>query len=353
MDRGVRADGLRPAFPTKTFPNHFTIVTGMYTERHGLVGNTMYDPARGLTYSMSDRSAVRDGRWYLGEPIWVTAERQGMVTAPNFWPGSEAMIKGVMPSYWRPYDGKVPLDVRVDSVIWWLSFPVERRPHFVTLYMSDVDSAGHDLGPDDPEIEKAIIRVDNAIGRLLDGIASLAIQDQIYLLIVTDHGMATTGPDQYTAIETLIDDPKVRIVDSGPYANLSVSGTLRDATSVRDTINAKLQHGRAYLRSEVPAELHYRHSPRIGDVVIIMEEHFQVGPREWTPKKPGGTHGWRPELDSMQGIFLAMGPGIKNGSRIPTVSNIDIYPFMTEVLRLKPNAPIDGKAGVLRRQLLK
>lgn len=342
---GIRAEGLLSAFPSKTFPNHITIVTGLYPSRHGVVANSFLDRVRGDTYSMSDRVAVRNGTWYWGEPIWVTAERQGMVAATHFWPGSEAAIGGIRPSYWVPFDDNASNESRVDSVLEWMRFPAERRPHFLTLYFSTVDTAGHRYGPASPEVGTAIQEVDRQLGRLLDGIDKLAIRDKVYILLVSDHGMSESGPDKYISIESLIDPNRVKVGDAGPFANLYIEGGRSVARAVRDEINAKLQHGRAYLREEVPAYLHYNRGSRIGDVVVIMEEHYQIGSANRAPKTPGGAHGWPPDLKSMHGIFLARGPGLKKDARIPLVRNIDIYPFMAELLHLRPARTIDGRSG--------
>lgn len=347
-NRGVRSDGLLSVFPSKTFSNHLSIVTGLRAERHGIVSNSFYDPQREQRYSMSDAKAVTDGTWYLGEPFWVTAERQGMVTGTYFWPGSEAAIQGVRPSYWTTYDGKVPNASRVDTVLGWLQFPPERRPHFVTLYFSDVDTAGHAAGPASPQVGRAIEEVDRQLGRLLDGIEKMDIRDQVYVVLVSDHGMSETGPSQYVSIESLIDVNRVTVTDAGAVTSLRVTAGAAEAPRVRDDINARLEHGRAYLREEVPPKFHYSRSSRIGDVIVIMEEHYQIGRSDRIPKGPIGAHGWDPALKSMNGIFLVMGPNIRKGVRVPLVSNLDIYPFMAELLGVRPASRIDGRSGKLR-----
>ncbi len=349
MQQGVRAEGLIPVFPSKTFPNHYSIVTGMYADHHGLVSNGFYDPQRQQTYAMSDRAAVQDGSWYGGEPIWVTAEKQGMVAASFFWPGSEAAIGGVRPTYTKEYDSDVPNEVRVDTVLDWLKMEPEKRPHFITLYFSDVDSAGHHFGPRAPEVQAAIATVDHQLGRLLDGIESLPMREPVYVIVVSDHGMAETGPEQYIALDSLIDMEGVRIADAGTNANLHITGGSKQARAVRDAINRKLQHGRAYLRREIPATLHYRSNPRIGDIVIVMEEPYQIGSKDRAPRGLGGAHGWNPTVASMHGIFLVMGPGMKRGATIPRFENIQVYSLMAELLGLKAYGKIDSRPGWLRK----
>jgi hypothetical protein len=339
-----------PVFPTLTFPNHYTQVTGLYPERHGIVGNNFWDPARGQQYSLGNRSAVMDGSWYRGEPIWVTAERQGVRAASYYWVGSEAAIQGVRPSYWKPYDGSVPNAARVDTVLSWLRLPAGQRPHLVTLYMSSVDGAGHLAGPHTHWVEDALFNVDDALGRLLDGIAALPQRDSVYLLIMSDHGMARYEAHEHEVLAHHIDLSRVRVAASGTYASLHVQSGGPTAAELRDRLNAGLRHGRAYLRHETPERWRYRADPRIGDVVVIMDEPYHI--LRGTPSgASGGNHGWPPESEAMQGALLLMGPTIPARGRIAPVRAVDLYPFFAEVLRLQPNADIDGEAGALRRAL--
>jgi predicted AlkP superfamily pyrophosphatase or phosphodiesterase len=219
--------------------------------------------------------------------------------------------------------------------------------------MSDVDNAGHRYGPGSSQVADAIKTVDRAIGRLLDGIETLPVRQQVYVVVVSDHGMTESAPEQYVAIESLIDMEGVRVADSGPNANLHIKGGRQRAVAIRNELNRKLQHGRAYLRSEIPLQFHYRADRRIGDLVIVMDEHYQIGTKERTPKEPGGSHGWNPKLTAMHGIFLASGPGIKKGATIPRFPNVDIYPMMTELLKLKPAKQLDGRRGRLRKLIMK
>lgn len=348
MRRGVRATGMIPAFPSKTFPNHYSIATGMYTETHGLVANWFWDPQRRGTYGMNDTlGTFRDGTWYRGEPIWVTAEKQGMVSASYYWPGSEAAIEGVKPSIYKAFVDQVSNAQRVDSVLAWLALPESARPHMVTLYFSDLDGAGHARGPMSAAVDSAAAVVDTALGRMLDGIERLPIRNQTYLLLVSDHGMTETSPRWYAALDTLIDMRGVRLAEGGPSANLHVDGGRARALVLRDSINRRMRFGRAYLREDVPKHLHYDKDPRIGDLVVIMNEHFQIGMASRPPNHEGGSHGWDPALPSMHAIFVASGPGIPAGTVIPEFENVDVYSYMAELLGLTPARGIDGMAGRL------
>lgn len=346
-DAGVRSTGMIPVFPSKTFPNHFSIVTGMYAEHHGLVGNRFWDPQRNAAYSMGDTTTVVDGSWYRGEPIWSTAEKQGMVAASFFWVASEALIAGARPSRWKKFDLRVPNFDRVDTVLTWLALPPENRPHLVTLYFSDVDGAGHDHGPLSYQVDTAAKRVDAALGRLLDGIEKLAIRDRVYVILVSDHGMSEVSRRWYAALDTLIDMQGVRMVDPGPNVNLHVQGGRQRAIVLRDSINRRMRHGRAYLRGELPAHLHYNADPRAGDLIVVMDDHFTVGRADRPPRDGEATHGWDPTIPSMHATFVARGPGIPAGKVIGNFENVDVYPYIAELLGLRPAAAIDGKRGRL------
>lgn len=354
MRRGVRSVGMIPVYPTKTFPNHYSIVTGMYAETHGVVGNRFWDPLRGAMYAMGETTAVWDASWYRGEPIWTTAEKQGMVAASFFWVASEAAIGGAGPSTYKKYDGSVPNARRVDSVLAWLALPARQRPHMITLYFSTVDDAGHDYGPLSPQVDTAAKAVDATLGRLLDGIDQLqpATRDRVYLLLVSDHGMSETSPRWHVALDTLIDLDGVQVVDPGPGVSLHVRGGAERARVLRDSINRRMRHGRAYLRGELPARLHYNADPRIGDLVVAMDDHFTIGQADRPPREGSATHGWDPQFPNMHAIFVASGPGIPAGKMIPSFENVEVYPYMAEVLGLRPAAGIDGKRGRLAALIL-
>jgi len=353
MSRGARAQSMLPVFPTITFPNHYSLVTGLYPEHHGIVENGFFDPVRNAPYSFRNPLTVTDGSWYGGEPIWLTAERQGMVAACFFWPGSDADVKGIRPTFWNKYDGSVPNGTRIETVLGWLQLPPERRPHLITLYFSDVDSISHRKPIGDLDVAAAVGGVDRWLGVLLDGLAKID-PGRVLLLLTSDHGMADTAAVRTVQLGDLIDTTGIRAGYSGPVTGLHVSVAAGTPQSVRDRINAGLQHGRAYLRQEVPERHHFRDSPRAGDVVVIMEEGWVIATsilNRATLQREWGEHGWDPDLPSMKAIFLIAGPGIPGGATIPEVENIDVYPLMAELLGLTPAAAIDGHPGRIRALL--
>jgi predicted AlkP superfamily pyrophosphatase or phosphodiesterase len=348
IKRGARAHWMKPVFPTLTFPNHYSLVTGLRPARHGIVFNSFWDPVRGEKYALGDEKSVSDGTWYGGEPIWVTAETQGMVAACFFWPGSEAAIKGVRPSLYRSYLHTLPNSERVASLLEWLRLPVASRPHILTLYFSTLDSASHAGRLDRPAIQTAALEVDAAIGQLLDGIDALPIAHEINLLITSDHGMVDTRRAQVIDIEKIADMSGVVAFFGGPVTAVHVPDAAK-AVRIRDQVNAALRHGRAYLRQAVPERFYLRDTPRAGDVVIIMDEGWTMERGRGRDRiDEWGQHGWDNTLPSMRATFIAMGPTIRAGLRVGEVENIDVYPFMAELLGLRPAEGIDGKAGRIR-----
>jgi predicted AlkP superfamily pyrophosphatase or phosphodiesterase len=343
---GVRAGGLIPIFPSKTFPNHYSIATGMYAENHGLVDNSFYDPVFKATYRLGDTLTVRDGRWYGGEPIWVTAEKQGMVSAAYFFVGTEAPIGGVLPSQYHKYDAAVTNETRVAKTLEWLRLPPEQRPHLIMLYFSDVDDAGHRHGPDSPEVAAAVKQVDGVLGQLLDGVEKLPIADKVNIVLVSDHGMAPVDTVRVEYLDDVVELDGVQVLGNGPYATLWV-GDAKRAETIAATLRGRLRHARVLLKEEFPDRYRYRGSRRTGDVLVLAEPGFQVGVRARRPGG-GGAHGYDPASNLMQGIFFAMGPQLRSGVMVPPFENIHVYPLVAHLLGLKPNPKIDGRLDVLR-----
>lgn len=349
---GVRASRLIPAFPTKTFPNHYTIVTGLHPAHHGIVSNTMYDPTFDARFRIGDPAAVTDARWWGGEPLWVTAERQGQKAASFFWPGSEAPIKDTRPSYWMPFDDDVPGETRVDQVLAWLDLPKAERPTFVTLYFSDVDHAGHDYGPDSDSVAAAIRHVDGYLERLVTGLRARGLYDVINLLVVSDHGMAATDTSRVIILDDYIDLADVRIVDRNPVLMAYAEEGRTDAVLAG---LKRAPHLAVYRREEVPAYLNFRDHPRIPPIIAIADDGWSIVTREQFERlaaghDSGGTHGYDHRLPSMGALFVAHGPAFKEGVVTAPFQNIHLYALMASILNLEP-APNDGRLDSVRAVL--
>jgi predicted AlkP superfamily pyrophosphatase or phosphodiesterase len=348
---GVRARWLRPVAPTLTFPNHYTIVTGLYPAHHGIVGNSIRDTTIGYTFTIRDTAAVRDPRWWGGEPIWVTAQRQGRRTAAYFWPGSEAPIGGMHPTWYRRFDPKVPNRERVDQVLSWLRLPPDSAPALVLLYMGDVDEAGHAFGPEAPQEDSAIARVDSAIGRLQDGLSASGLTDLVDILVVSDHGMVATDSTRTIYVDDYLDPASVEVPELSP--TLQIWPRHESADSVYRALAGRNPHLAVYRRADLPARFHFDSTPRIAPIVALAAEGWLVTTHERarTSKAPRGMHGYDPDLPSMQALFLARGPSFRRGAVVPGFENVHLYPLLAELLGVRP-APSDGRLDSLPRLLV-
>ena len=321
-ESGVRAESMRPVFPSLTFPNHYSIATGLYPAEHGIVHNHFPDEAREDWYHLWDRESVEDGRWNGGEPIWVTAERHGLVSAAYYFVGTEAAIQGVPPSHWHSFDASVPGGERVAQVTEWLQWPGDRRPQLITLYFEHVDTAGHDFGLGSPELAAA----------------------------VADHGQASyVNPEASFVLRDHIDLAGLEIIAGGAYAWIYQEQPDRErARKIRDAINENWAHGRAVLRDEAPAGWHISASRRFPEIFVVPElGHGVVAERDDLDKLKPGDHGWDPSNRAMHGIFLAAGPSLPQGRVVGEVSPVEIYPLMLELLQIEAPAPAPGRSGLL------
>lgn len=351
MDRiatiGTKAERLLPVFPTLTFPNHYSIATGLYPEHHGLVANNFPDPERDVWYSLKKRETVEDRQFYAGEPIWVTAETQGMVAASFFFVGTEAPVKGVYPTHWRSYNKKISGEDRVDQVLAWLALAEQNRPHIYTLYFEDVDDYSHWRGPDSQESIEAISRVDGYIGRLLDGLQKLPFAGQVNIILLSDHGQGEYLKDQQPyLLSDHVNLDGTAIIEGGSYLFLHLDGDQPGrAAEIVTTVNSSWEHGHAYLTQDTPAQWHVENNPRFPDVILMPEAGYAVLSSEGKAGKiNAGDHGWAPENPAMHGFFVACGPNITPGLSLGPVNNIDVYPFMLSILGLDAPQMMDGDA---------
>ena len=348
--QGVRADAMIPVFPTLTFPNHYSIATGLYPANHGLISNKFPSKDRTKFYSLYDRETVQDGAWYGGEPIWVASEKNGLVSAAYFFVGTEAAIDGVHPTYWRAFDAKIPGLSRVDQVLEWLAMPDEQRPHLVTLYFEDVDHATHKFGPGSEQSITSIQRVDAYLDKLMSGIAALPNANEVYIVVVSDHGQSAVNKKaQPFIIDTVADLEGLMVIDHGAVAFIYLpEPDPRRAEELRDVINQSWEHGRAMLRSEVPKSWHVTETAGFADLIVQSDPGYTVfSSKEEASHSSTGDHGWAPEWADMRGIFLASGPRLPKGIRIPPIEAVDVYPLMMEILGLPITTATDGDLKLL------
>jgi predicted AlkP superfamily pyrophosphatase or phosphodiesterase len=355
IDRGVKADSLIPAFPSKTFPNHYTIVTGLYPGHHGIVANSIWDDPTQRLFTLSAREEILDPMWWGGEPIWVTAEREGVLTAPLFWPGSEAPIHGVHPQYTLPYEEGLPGRARVARVLQWLDLPTLERPRFRSLSFEDTDTAGHADGPDSPAVRDAVMRSDGYLGQLLDGLEQRGIVERVNIVIVSDHGMSATNGDRVVLVDDYISLDDVSISDINPTLGIFPKAGKEEAV-YRALANA---HPRlkVYRRQRTPAHWHYRDHPRIPPIVGVVDDGWQVMRRsslrdilERHVRGSTGEHGYDPRNRSMHAMFVAAGPAFKQGVTVRSFENVHIYNALAKILGVTP-VKNDGDPQVADRLL--
>lgn len=353
--RGVWApEGMMPSYPSLTFPNHFTIVTGLYPEHHGLVANSFYDETKHARYAISIPAVVRDGSWYSGMPLWSLAEGQGMRAACLFWPGSEAEIAGHRPTWYAQFDNKAEAtdeveQARIDDAIALLKMPEAERPHFITIYYSEPDHEGHEFGPDAPQTKAAVVKMDKLIGKLEKALNSTGLP--IDLVVVSDHGMAKVEGGWITLDE---------LADLSNFENagaLLYGKTEEDRARAYTRLKQASSQFIAYRRKNVPAGLNYSQNPREGDPVVIATGPFAI--RAHTPPKDKpdhapemGMHGFDPhQVPEMKASFFAAGPDIVPGKTVAPFQNTNLYPWIAHILGLqapKNDGSLNVLAGTLR-----
>lgn len=354
VENGVISESLIPVFPSNTFPNHLSIVTGCYPENHGILSNNMYDQEWDAEYYIGENSdPVKEGRWYDAEPIWVTAEKQGKLTGTYFWPGSEAEINGARPTYYGEYDGDISREDRVKKILEWIDLPKQSRPVFMTLYFSDVDSWGHNIGPDVIGINSIIEEIDESIGLLVSELNKREILDDINIIITSDHGMAGLSRDRVIFLDDYININDVRMVDWSPVAMI-----LPEDDSIVSTYNALYDaHPQmsVFKKEDVPARLHFNNHRRIPPIICIAADGWSISDRNYFDENPysftGGTHGYDPINKSMHGVFIASGPELKGGLTVESFSSIHIYEVIAHILDIdtpENDASIDSISIMLK-----
>jgi predicted AlkP superfamily pyrophosphatase or phosphodiesterase len=348
---GVHAKALRPVFPSITFPNHYTLVTGLYPDHHGIVNNTMHDAALGDFTAGGPSNA--DGRWWdQAEPIWVTAEKHGLRTAAMFWPGTQAEIHGGRPTYWRPFDSSVTPDARADQVLAWLDLPQEKRPAFMTLYFNQVDSAGHSYGPDSLQVNESLVTVDAALGKLVDGLRQRDLLDSTNLVLVSDHGMAASSPERLVLLDQLTNLEHLDLVSS--LVNIGINPKPGYEREVEHALVGRHAHLTCWNRKRIPARYHYGANPRIPLIQCVTDTGWMAVTAAEAAKVKHpvlGEHGYDNNDPQMRALFIAHGPSFKQHIEVPEFDNIQVYALLAAAMGIRP-LPNDGKLsatmGVLR-----
>lgn len=344
IKNGATAEGLIPIFPTKTFPNHYAIATGLYPENNGLIGNNMYDPEMDARYSMGNREAVENPDWYSGEPIWNTLEKAGKKAGTMFWIGSEAPIQNMRPSHWKSYDGSIPNEARIDTVVKWLTR--ENEPvDFGTLYFSFVDSQGHRYGPDSEEVIDAIKLADDLVGYLMEKLRGNDPDGNINLMIVSDHGMIEVSPDKKVILDDFINTDEIEIISYSPALMFNVKKR-GIKTEIYKALKAGEENYRVYMKEDIPERFNLKDNKRTPDFLMIADEGFTINSAEYFESRgegypDGGAHGFDNANPKMDAIFIAYGPAFKKEVNLGRVENVHLYEVMAKILDVNP-APNDG-----------
>lgn len=341
---GVRALSLKPSFPSKTFPNHISIVTGLYPQNHGIIANTIYDSVTQKVYRLSDSTEVRNPYWYKGEMIWETARRQGVITASYFWPGSEMNLDYRRPNYFERYEHKRDYLERVQGVINWLKLPYQKRPKFITLYFDLTDSEGHKFGPNSPQVNYAIAKLDSLIGILIHKLDEINLRDSVNLIIVSDHGMTEISSDRFVNIEEIANCNSCSYYNRAEMMNVFIKDK-NEFENVYENLKKNENHYKVYKPSEIPSHYHFGNNHLIGDLFVLADPGWSVGTskdKNIMKDYNGGNHGFDNSFLDMHGIFYAIGPSFKKNYRTGTIENINIYPLLCKIMNINQVRNIDG-----------
>ncbi|MDY0285555.1 MAG: alkaline phosphatase family protein, partial [Bacteroidales bacterium] len=325
--------------------NHYSMATGLYPDHHGIVANTFIDRKSNRTFKIVDPETRGDHYFYGGEPIWITAEKQGLRTASYFWVGSD--VDGLHPTYWKPYENSIPYEQRIDSIIAWLQMPQPQRPHLITWYFPEPDMTGHTYGPDSPQIDSLITALDRYVGIFMDKLEKLPVYPHTNVIITSDHGMASISPEQVIRIHELLPDSLiVAYSGSNPVITIDVVDEYIDLAK---SILQEQPHLKVWKSSEVPERLHYGTHERTLDLIVAADNHWSIfyNDAELTSK---GTHGFDNDEKDMHAIFYAMGPAFKTNTTVPTFENVSLYTLIATIMNLKPE-PTDGSPEHIKPML--
>ncbi|XP_049986734.1 ectonucleotide pyrophosphatase/phosphodiesterase family member 1 isoform X1 [Alexandromys fortis] len=356
---GTYTKNMRPVYPTKTFPNHYSIVTGLYPESHGIIDNKMYDPQMNASFSLKSKEKFNP-LWYKGQPIWVTANHQQVRSGTYFWPGSDVEIDGILPDIYKVYNGSVPFEERILAVLKWLQLPSYERPHFYTLYLEEPDSSGHSHGPVSSEVIKALQKVDRMVGMLMDGLKDLSLDKCLNLILISDHGMEQGSCKKYVYLNKYLGDVNNVKVVYGPAARLRPTDVPEkyytfnyEGLAKNLSCREPNQHFRPYLKHLLPKRLHFAKSDRIEPLTFYLDSQWQLALNPSERKYCGsGFHGSDNLFPNMQALFIGYGPAFKHGTEVESFENIEVYNLMCDLLGLIP-APNNGSHGSLNHLLKK
>ena len=349
-NKGINAAYMQPSYPSLTFPNHYSIVTGLYPSHHGIVDNTFYDKQKNETYTIRNKKVVGDGTWYGGTPLWVLAEKQQMLSASFYWVVSESAIQGVRPTYYYIYNDAIPIDKRIETVKNWLQLPEDKRPHFITFYFPQVDHQEHTYGPDSKEAEEAVHLVDESVGKLVRTVDSLGLD--VSFIFLADHGMLKVDNEHTLPLPTAVDTTKFLVLPGTSLLHLYAKNK-KDILPTYRGLKLEAKDYDVYLATKMPVKWHYSKKDdrfdRTGDIILVPHppKVFNIGKGHI----PLGEHGFDPAIPEMRATFYAWGPAFQKNKTIGGFENVHVYPLIAKILGLEITDKIDGKLKVLENIL--
>lgn len=352
-NNGVKAKWVKDTFTSLTFPNHYTIVTGLYEESHGIVANMFYDPVFKEMFTLETKSD--DGKFYGGEPIWVTNQLQGGRTGVYYWPGSEAKIKNVRPNIYEKFvEYNVSMELwinRTDTVIEWLTDP-EKLVDLALLYFKEPDHTGHIYGPDSPEVVHMIQQCDKIVGYLLDQLEEHGLSNMLNIIITSDHGMTEMNRSRFITLDDHIDRNKTKllidyVVGTSVWPK-SGENITKDLYKNLSSIDPK--HIEVWMKNDIPPEYHYKNNRRVAPILMSAKQGWGIKENWKNPHYLLGRHGFNNSRMDMHPFFVATGPVFKKGFVSEPFENVDIYPLMCHILGVKP-APNNGSLDAVKQLL--
>ena len=341
---------MRPSFPSLTFPNHYTMVTGKVPDHHGIVASYMIDIRRpGVKFQAKDRTQATDRFWWDdATPFWVSAERSGKKVGTMFWPGSEADIQGVAPSYRVKFDTNLSNKLRVDQIISWIDLPKDQRPEAMTLYFDEIDKTGHKYGPNAPELNQAISNIDQAIGYLIAEIKKRNLNENLNLILVSDHGMTQLSKENVIYLDELMPPDWFEVTIWGEFMALNPAPGFQK--KVGEILLRNHQHMNCWPKDKIPSRLHYGTHARVSQIVCSAHIGWRIVPNRLEKIDSLGGHGYDPDLKDMHAVFIGYGPAFKNGQKLQTFDNTAVYSLLMHLLKLEPE-PNDGNLSPLKPAL--
>jgi len=350
LSEGVQAEYMIPVFPTKTFPNHWSLATGLYVENHGIISNSFYDYKMDERFSYGAPDGQHDERWWGGEPIWVTAEKQGKTSVNFFWPGSEATFDGLQSTKWVDYDGSIPDSTRIDSIAAWFDPSGDVQADFGTLYFSFVDSRGHSYGPDAPEVDEAVKEMDGLLGYFMEKLNEVGLSDNINVLLVSDHGMSELSEDKVIILDEIINLDDVDMVDWSPVAMIRPDKYKTE--EVYQALKENEENYRVYLRDELPERFYFSDHYRIPEIIMIADNQYTITSRDNFEERGvvPGMHGFDNQEPDMHTFFAAKGPAFKVNAKEGPVESVHMYELMAYLLQIEPTEN-DGSLNEVQKFL--